>query len=267
MIGQVSTKVDSMTRIPVEHPRYESLMTRESVVEGVQMGITSRQGLIAQGRGETFDYLLGERTTATAAYAERAAIALLLLAQNPIISVNGNTAALVPSTIVSLSDVTGAMLEVNLFHRSDARIHKIIRHLKSHGAVNVLGRKGNARLDINHDRAIVDEGGIYGADVVLVPLEDGDRCETLVNMGKIVIAIDLNPLSRTSNSANVSIIDNITRAIPNMVQFAKDMKNNKIEELESVVNSYNNNKVLSSAMYEMSEKLKNMSIERGIEWI
>ncbi|HJH31675.1 MAG TPA: phosphopantothenate/pantothenate synthetase [Methanosarcinaceae archaeon] len=259
-----------MTRIPVEHPRYESLMTREKIVEGVQIGITSRQGLIAQGRGETFDYLLGERTIATAAYAERAAVALLLLAQNPIISVNGNTAALVPDEIVSLSDVTGSQIEVNLFHRSDARMHKITNHLKAHGAGNVLGRKGNARLDLDHDRAIVDEGGIYSADVVLVPLEDGDRCKTLVDMGKNVITIDLNPLSRTSISANVSIIDNITRAIPNMVQFAKDMKHNKTEELESVVDSYNNKvnaKVLSSAMYEMSETLKNMSIERGIEWI
>lgn len=256
-----------MTRIPVEHPRYESLITRERIVEGVQTGITSKQGLIAQGRGETFDYLLGERTTTTAAYAERAAVALLLLAQNPIISVNGNVAALVPDSIVSLSDVTGVPLEVNLFHRSDARMHKIIEHLKANGAVNVLGKKGDARLDLDHDRAIVDEGGIYSADVVLVPLEDGDRCGTLVNMGKNVITIDLNPLSRTSISSNVSIVDNITRAIPNMVQFAKEMKHNKTEELELIVDSYNNDKVLSSAMYEMSETLKNMSIERGIEWI
>lgn len=256
-----------MTQIPVEHPRYESLMTREKIVEGVQTGITSKQGLIAQGRGETFDYLLGERTTATAAYAERAAVVLLLLAQNPIISVNGNTAALVPDSLVALSDMTGAPLEVNLFHRSDARMHKIINHLKAHGAANVLGRKGGARLDLDHDRAIVDEEGIYSSDVVLIPLEDGDRCGTLVSMGKNVITIDLNPLSRTSLSSNVSIIDNITRAIPNMVQFAKEMKHNKTEELRSIVDSYNNDKVLSSAMYEMSETLKNMSIERGIEWI
>ena len=256
-----------MTQIPVEHPRYDSLITRERIVEGVQMGITSKQGLIAQGRGETFDYLLGERTTTTAAYSERAAVALLLLAHNPIISVNGNVAALVPDQIVALSDVTGAPLEVNLFHRSDARMHKIIEHLKAHGAADVLGRKGDARLDLDHDRAIVDETGIYDADVVLVPLEDSDRCSALLAMGKNVITIDLNPLSRTSMSSNVSIIDNITRAIPNMVQFAKEMKHNKTEELESIVDSYNNDKVLSSAMYEMSETLKNMSIERGIEWI
>jgi len=252
--------------IPVEHPRYDSLMTREKIVEGMNFGITSQQGLIAQGRGETFDYLIGEQTTKCAAYAERAAVAHLLLADRPVISVNGNTAALVPDRIVSLSDVTGAAIEVNLFHRTDARMHKIIRHLKANGAGEVLGKKGDARLPLQHDRARVDREGIYSADVVLVPLEDGDRCGALVEMGKTVIAIDLNPLSRTSQTASVAIVDNITRAVPNMVQFAKDMKKNTPAELQDVVDSYNNNRVLSSAMYEISERLKNMAVERGIEW-
>lgn len=48
--------------IPESHPRYQSLLTRHRIEEGVEKGITSRQGLIAQGRGEAFDYLLGERT-------------------------------------------------------------------------------------------------------------------------------------------------------------------------------------------------------------
>ncbi|MGM0591520.1 MAG: phosphopantothenate/pantothenate synthetase, partial [Halobacteriota archaeon] len=48
--------------IPPDHPRYQSLLTRHQIEEGVQRGITSKQGLIAEGRGEAFDYLLGERT-------------------------------------------------------------------------------------------------------------------------------------------------------------------------------------------------------------
>lgn len=256
-----------MTEIPTNHPRYESLMTREKIVEGVRMGITSPQGLIAQGRGETFDYLIGEYTTKSAADAERVAVAHLLLAERPVISVNGNTAALVPDQLVALSDVTGAPLEVNLFHRSKTRVHKIIEHLKSKGAKDVLGKKGDARLELEHDRAIVDSEGIYKADVVLVPLEDGDRCEALVNMGKTVITIDLNPMSRTSMTATVTIVDNINRAIANMVQFARDMKQEDREVLQKVVDSYDNNKALSSALYEISERLKNLSIERGIEWI
>jgi len=256
-----------MTEIPKEHPRYESLMIREKLVEGVNLGITTQQGLIAQGRGESFDYLIGEHTTECAAYAERAAVALLLLAERAVISVNGNTAALVPDRIVALSDVTGAKLEVNLFHRSEARMHKIINHLKAHGAGEVLGKKADARLPVEHDRGKVDKEGIYDADVVLVPLEDGDRCEALVNMGKVVIAIDLNPMSRTALTSHVTIVDNVTRAIPNMLQFAKDMKHNKTEDLRKVVDSYDNNKVLSSAIYEINERLTNMAVERGIEWI
>jgi 4-phosphopantoate--beta-alanine ligase len=41
----------SETEIPESHPRYESLLTRHRIEEGVEKGITSTQGLIAQGRG------------------------------------------------------------------------------------------------------------------------------------------------------------------------------------------------------------------------
>ncbi len=256
-----------MTGIPKDHPRYESLITREKIVEGVNMGITSKQGLVAQGRGEAFDYILGEKTIESAAIAERAAVAHILLAKNPIISVNGNTGALVPDQLVSLADITGARLEVNLFHRSDARVHKITEHLKAHGAGVVLGSKGDKRLDLSHDRAIVDEDGIFSADVVLVPLEDGDRCQKLVEMGKTVITIDLNPLSRTSLTATVTIVDNVTRALNNMVQFTKDMKGGSKDSLQAVIDAYDNDRVISDALYSMQEHLKNKAEEKGITWI
>ena len=38
-------------KIPKSHPRYESLMRREKIVKGIESGITSMHGLIAQGRG------------------------------------------------------------------------------------------------------------------------------------------------------------------------------------------------------------------------
>ena len=253
-----------MTEIPKNHPRYESLIAREKIVEGIQMGITSQQGLVAQGRGESFDYLLGEKTTRSAAIAERAAVAHILLAENPVISVNGNTAALVPNSLVALADICGATLEVNLFHRTASRVHKIMQLLKSHGAGKVLGGKAEKRLDLSHDRAIVEEEGIFSADVVLVPLEDGDRCQKLVEMGKTVITIDLNPLSRTSLSATVSIVDNVTRALQNMIQFTKDMKSEKEDVLLSIINDYNNNMVLSDTLYTIEEKLKNDAKNRGI---
>ena len=65
-----------MTDIPKSHPRYASLVARERVAEGVKRGFTSSQGLIAQGRGECFDYLLGERTTPSAEAATKAAAAI-----------------------------------------------------------------------------------------------------------------------------------------------------------------------------------------------
>src|SRR6266566_3532976 len=73
-------------------------------------------------------------------------------------------------------------------------------------------------------RAVSHQDGIFGADVVLVPLEDGDRAEALVRMGKVVISIDLNPLSRTSQRATIPIVDELTRAILNVKKFVDELK-------------------------------------------
>src|SRR6056297_3511865 len=105
--------------IPESHPRYESLLTRHRIEDGVERGITSQQGLIAQGRGEAFDYLLGEETITSADEAARAAAAELLLAEHPVLSVNGNVAALVAEEIVDLADTVGADIEINLFNRTE----------------------------------------------------------------------------------------------------------------------------------------------------
>ena len=252
-----------MTDIPHDHPRYESLLAREKVAAGVKMGITSIQGLIAQGRGESFDYLIGERSTESALYAERAAVAALLLAENPVISVNGNVAALAPDKVVTLADITGARIEVNLFHRTDTRVHLIIEQLKASGAAEVLGKNPDASLELSHDRRLVSSKGIYTADVVLVPLEDGDRCEKLVEMGKTVITIDLNPLSRTSKTATISIVDNLTRALGNMAKFAQEMKKERKEELVKLITTYDNKRTLSEAISEIQEHLKTMAEETG----
>jgi 4-phosphopantoate--beta-alanine ligase len=250
-----------MTEIPQDHPRYESLLARERVVAGVKMGITSVQGLIAQGRGESFDYLIGERSTESALHAERAAVAALFLAKNPVISVNGNVAALAPEKVVSLADITGAKIEVNLFHRTETRVHLIIEQLKANGASEVLGKNPDASLELSHARRLVESKGIYTADVVLVPLEDGDRCEKLVEMGKTVLTIDLNPLSRTSRTATISIVDNLTRALDNMVRFAREMKKERKEDLVNLITTYDNKKVLSEAISEIQEHLKTITAE------
>ena len=236
-------------------------MTRELIVEGVRNGITSTQGLIAQGRGEAFDYLIGEKSTDSALAAEKIAAAQLLLAKRPVISVNGNVAALVPAEIIKLGEIVNAPLEVNLFHRTEDRVDKIIKHLHSLGARNLCVKSDALIPGIDHERAKVDSDGILRADVVLVPLEDGDRCKAFVDMGKTVIAIDLNPLSRTAQCATVTIVDNIIRAVPNISKFAGELKGLRKEELRKTVRGYDNKETLCNAIYEIKMNLESFSCQ------
>jgi hypothetical protein len=75
--------------VPVDHPRYASIMIRERLIEACEEKILAPAGLIAQGRGEAFDYLIGENTFGFAEEAATAAAAAFLLAKHPVISVNG----------------------------------------------------------------------------------------------------------------------------------------------------------------------------------
>lgn len=234
--------------VPDSHPRSASLRTRHRIEAGVEKGITSPQGLVAQGRGEAFDYLLGERTIDSARRAERAAAAHLLLARDPVLSVNGNVAALVPEAIVELAEATGADVEVNLFDRTDGRVRAIAEHLRQRGAEEVKGLRADARLPgLDHERAKVDRDGIYDADVVLVPLEDGDRAEALSEMGKTELVVDLNPLSRSARAAAVPIVDNIVRAIPNIVKHADELGDSPRDEVEAVVAEFDREAALTHA--------------------
>lgn len=246
----------TLTEIPRSHPRYESLIARERISQGVKDKITSTQGLIAQGRGEAFDYLMGERTTPAAKEATIFAAAMLLLAKHPALSVNGNVAALVPEGMVELSKALNAPLEVNLFHRSEERVRKIAGLLRNLGAEKVLGEDPDETIPgLDHARSKATTGGIYDADVVLIPLEDGDRCEALVGMGKKVIAIDLNPLSRTSRMATVTIVDNIVRAVPNLRSFAKELSATPSKDLQSRFNGYDNRAILRRCVNEIQSNL------------
>ncbi|HET7325055.1 MAG TPA: 4-phosphopantoate--beta-alanine ligase [Halococcus sp.] len=238
----------SDSAIPGDHPRSESLRTRHRIEAGVEKGITSRQGLIAEGRGEAFDYLLGERTIESAAAAERAATAHLLLADSPVLSVNGNVAALAPDEIVELASVTGAAIEINLFNRTDERMSAIAEHLREHGAEKLKGLTADARIPgLSHERAKVDADGIAAADVVLVPLEDGDRAEALGEMGKTEIVIDLNPLSRSPQVAAVPVVDNLVRALPNITDYARDLREASTEELRTITEEFDREAALRDA--------------------
>ncbi len=225
-------------KIPKSHPRYASLVRRETLVQGWRDGIVVPEGLIAQGRGEAFDYLFGEETIAPAIVAEKAAAAFLLKARNPVISVNGNVAALAAPEAVRLSRAIPARLEVNLFHRTEARAAKIAQRLEAAGAESVLARRPDARIPgLESKRALTHRRGIFTADAVLVPLEDGDRTEALVRMGKTVISVDLNPLSRTSQKATVPIVDDVARALSQVERAVLDLRGRPVE-VDRVARTY-----------------------------
>jgi 4-phosphopantoate---beta-alanine ligase len=229
--------------IPKEHPRFISLKVRAKLVDGLKKGIVVPHGLLAHGRGEAFDYLLGEHTTDNAFYAEKVACCLLLISKFPVISVNGNTAALCGKEIVELGKLVNASLEVNLFHKSQKRSHLIEKILKENGANQILGLRPTSKFTINEissNRRFVDENGIAKADTVFLTLEDGDRCQALVGLGKKIISVDLNPLSRTAQASSVTIVDNLIRAIPNMVTLTKELSRKEESELLRIVSEFDN---------------------------
>jgi len=239
-----------MSLIPKNHPRAKSLYIRERLVHGFDDGLVAKEGLMAHGRGEAFDYLLGEKTSKHALNAIHAAAFLLVNSSYPVISVNGNVASLCPREIVKLAEVVNAKIEVNLFYANEKRKKNIVNVLRKAGAKEVLGvdPKSSTRiLGLDSARRIVDKNGIYKADVVLVPLEDGDRTIALKKAGKKIITFDLNPLSRTAKTANITIVDNVVRGINRLVIQCKSKKIQKIP--------FNNKKNLAASVLGIKKNL------------
>ena len=223
-----------MARIPDSHPRKKSLESRQKIVDGSSMGLLADSAMIAHGRGEAFDYLLGETTTESAREAIRECAARLRNARRPVISVNGNTVVLAGDGAIRLAAVLGCPLEVNLYYRTPSRVRGLISLLEelrfnvskedapdafdgdwkdSVEGVSLLGDSPNFKIEgLEGPRAKCTREGIGRADTILVPLEDGDRCEALISLGKEVLVVDLNPLSRSSRMATVTMVDEVSRA-------------------------------------------------------
>ena len=240
-----------MTLIPKSHPRLNSLLIREKLVKGFDDNLVAKEGLLAHGRGEAFDYLIGEKTSKSAKEAIRAAAFMLKNAENSVISVNGNFAALCPTEIVQLAKTTNSKIEVNLFYSSEKRKKAITKILRKSGAKEILGlnKKSSTKLlGIDSARRIVDKNGIFSADVVLVPLEDGDRTIALKKAKKKIITFDLNPLSRTAQTANITIVDNVTRAMKLLVIESKKKKRK--------LSKYDNKKNLKVSIIEIKKNLE-----------
>ena len=251
-----------MTVIPKSHPRARSLLIREKLVNGFEKGLVAKEGLLAQGRGEAFDYLLGEKTGKAGKRAIKAAAAQLLLAEKPVVSVNGNIAALCPREIVRLAKQVNAKIEVNLFYANAKRKRAIVNTLKNSGAKEVLGTNPSESTKlsgIDSNRRIVDRNGIFSGDVIVVPLEDGDRTAALRKVGKIVITFDLNPLSRTAEAANITIVDNVTRAVDLLIAECKKLSKRNEKSLEKIVQNFDNKRNIKTSIIE----IKNNLVKRG----
>ena len=182
----------------------------------------------------------------------------------PFSAVNGNTATLVPGEIAELHAVTGIPVEINLFHPSAQRVKRIADHLHAYGVANVLTGFDFVKLaHIASDRANVDKNGIFQADVVFVPLEDGDRAQALTKLGKTVLTVDLNPLSRTAVASTVTIVDEVTRAFKNLVSFAKVWKSEtNQDELDLLKATFDNLENLKASYALMQKRLRSPRTER-----
>jgi len=233
------------------HPRYQSLLLRHRLEQAEKDGLLAGSAMIAHGRGEAYDYLLGERTIPSAHMATVQAFAALRTAQRPIISLNGNAVALAGESLLMLAERLSCPVEINIFYRTPERMAALIGRLeaikKEHKLdVQILGAEPNARIPgLEGPRANCTKEGIIDSDVIMVPLEDGDRCEALVAMGKTVIVIDLNPLSRSAKMGSITIVDELTRVVHNMLENIED---------DVVDEAFDNDEVLDDALRHIATK-------------
>tara|TARA_B100000579_G_C22719696_1_gene798769 strand:- start:234 stop:998 length:765 start_codon:yes stop_codon:yes gene_type:complete len=237
------------------HPRYDSLLKRHMLEKAAKKGMLAGSALIAHGRGEAYDYLLGEQTIQSAMSATKFALQNLINSKKSVISLNGNTTAIAGIELMKLASAINCPIEVNIFYRTPERMNILLSHLESINDefglnVKILGANPDSLIPgLEGPRAKCCYEGIFSSDVILVPLEDGDRCEALVAMGKTVIVVDLNPLSRSSRKASITIVDEISRVANNMLSLIE-----KDEYLDEEFN-YDNDEIIKNSINYITNSL------------
>ena len=167
---------------------------------------------------------------------------------------NGNAVALAGEQLLVLAQQLNCPVEINIFYRTPERMSALLGRLESIKKersidVEILGAEPNARIPgLKGPRAKCTKEGIIDSDTILVPLEDGDRCEALVAMGKTVIVIDLNPLSRSAKMGTITIVDELTRVVENMLSQFDSIKMSKTS------NTYDNDETLRDALQHIATK-------------
>ncbi|MBC8282453.1 MAG: phosphopantothenate/pantothenate synthetase, partial [Nitrospinae bacterium] len=256
------------------HPRYKSLLARGKLEEAAERGMLAGSALIAHGRGEAFDYLLGEETSDSALKATKEAVNRLIAAKKPVISLNGNTTALAGLSLLKCAAIICFPMEINIFYRTPERMSELFVFIEEKRqeilsqpaplhwkgeldewkraveAVEVLGALPDAKIPgLQGPRAKCHKDGIFSCDAILVPLEDGDRCEALVKMGKNVLVVALHPKSRSAIMANVTIVDEVCRFAENLF---KILLENKSLPPDS---KWNNDNILRDALSVMARNM------------
>lgn len=242
-----------------DHPRYQSLLYREKIVEAHKNGILADSGMIAHGRGETFDYLIGEKTTDNSKNTVKVAACYFLTRKRPVLSVNGNTTALVSEDIAELSKILDIPVEINLYYRTPERIKNIEAVYKKLGVKEILGTDDDDFVDtpdLNGPRSPVSIEGINKADLIFIPLEDGDRAEKLAALKKDIVNVDLNPLSRTAITSTVTIVDNIVRVMPLLIEYVNKYSDCDKECLLEKIDNFNNRKNLDTAINDILKRFE-----------
>jgi 4-phosphopantoate--beta-alanine ligase len=66
----------------------------------------------------------------------------------------------------------------------------------------------------------------------------------------------LNPMSRTAVHSDITIVDNIIRALPLMVEQAREMKDLPKDELRQIVESFDNTENLATSVHIIMQHLE-----------
>ena len=173
---------------------------------------------------------------------------MLLVAANPVIS-----------AILLMQNCKGFWGKIRGKHNSG-----MDRRKKIANAITIRGKKCPRRrcyqfsppARISSARSMVDKRGIAASDLVLVALEDGDRTSALKAAGKTIIAIDLNPLSRTAQDADITIVDNLTRSTRMLAIQYKLLSGRSKPALKKILDGFDNNACLASGITRAMSGLK-----------
>ena len=150
-------------------------------------------------------------------------------------------------------------MEINLYYRTDERVKRIEEVYKKLGVKEILGTNDDEFIDtpnLNGPRSPVSIDGISKSDLIFIPLEDGDRAEALYNLGKTIISVDLNPLSRTAQTSTVTIVDNIVRAMPLLIKYVEEFEDYGSDELTKMINNFDNKVNLDNSIRDILNRFE-----------